>query len=265
MYTPLQLALKFFRYYITAVNGRGHGTHSPFVYTFITEVLNDQRYFYSYHRIEALRQEMLTSAAMIEVEDFGAGSSVLKDKQRKIKDIARLSLKSSKYAKLLFRIANYYRAENILELGTSLGITTAYLASANKTAKVYTLEGAAAVAEIAKNNFRKLGLNNIIQTTGNFDNTLAGVLEQMKSVDLVFVDGNHRKEPTLRYAAQLTPYLHKGSIVIFDDIHWSREMEEAWDTLRMDAPVTCSIDLFFIGILFCNPDFKIKQHFVIRY
>ena len=265
MYTKFQLAARFFRYYITAANGRGHGIHSPFVFKFITEVLNDNRSFYPYYPIEAIRQEMLTSAAVIEVVDFGAGSYGLKGKQRKVKDIAFSSLKSPKYARLLFRIANYFQPENILELGTSLGITTAYLASAKNSAKVYTLEGAADIAEIAKYNFRKLGLNNIIQITGNFDDTLTGVLEQMKSADLVFIDGNHRREPTLRYADQLRSYLHAGSIVILDDIHWSKEMEEAWDIVRKDPSVTCSIDLFFIGILFYNPDFKTKQHFVIRY
>ncbi|MBS1750472.1 MAG: class I SAM-dependent methyltransferase [Bacteroidetes bacterium] len=265
MYTTFQLAARFIRYYITASSGTGHGTHSPFVYKFITEVLNDNRSFYPYYRIEAIRQEMLTSACEIEVDDFGAGSRGLKGKQRKVKDIARSSLKSPKYARLLFRIANYFQPENILELGTSLGITTAYLASANNSTKVYSLEGATAIAELAENNFRKLGLNNIKTVTGNFDDTLAVVLEQMKSAGLVFIDGNHRMQPTLRYTNQLKPYLHKGSIVILDDIHWSREMEKAWEEARMDESVTCSIDLFFIGILFYNPDFKIKQHFVIRF
>lgn len=265
MYNTLELAARYFRYYVTAANGRGHGIHSPFVYRFITEVLNDNRIFYPYSRIEALRQEMLTSAAVAEVDDLGAGSSGLNGKTRKIKDIARRSLKSPKYARLLFRIADYYQPENILELGTSLGISTSYLASANSHAKVHTLEGAPAVADIAKANFRKLGLGNIITVTGNFDDTLAPVLEQMRAVDLAFIDGNHRKAPTLRYIEQLKKYTGERSIVILDDIHWSREMEDAWATACQDSSVTCSIDLFFIGILFYNSDFKTKQHFVIRF
>ncbi|MBN8861212.1 MAG: class I SAM-dependent methyltransferase [Sphingobacteriales bacterium] len=265
MYNTFELAARYFRYYITAANGRGHGIHSPFVYRFITGVLNDNRIFYPYSRIEALRQEMLTSAAVVEVDDFGAGSSGLNGKTRKIKDIARRSLKSPKYARLLFRIANYYQPGNILELGTSLGITTSYLASANSHAKVYTLEGAPAVAGIAKANFRKLGLSNISTITGNFDDTLAPVLQQTGTVDLVFIDGNHRKAPTLKYVEQLKAYTGERSIVILDDIHWSGEMEDAWAAVRLDPSVTCSIDLFFIGILFYTPDFKTKQHFVIRY
>jgi predicted O-methyltransferase YrrM len=265
MYNTFELAARYFRYYITAANGRGHGIHSPFVYRFITEVLNDNRTFYPYSRIEALRQEMLTSAAVVEVDDLGAGSSGLNGKERKIKDIARRSLKSPKYAQLLFRIADHYQPENILELGTSLGITTSYLASANSHAKVHTLEGAPEVAGVAKANFRKLGLSNISAITGNFDDTLVPVLQQMGTVDLAFIDGNHRKAPTLKYVDQLKAYTGERSIVILDDIHWSREMEEAWAVVSQDTSVTCSIDLFFIGILFYNPDFKTKQHFVIRF
>ena len=265
MYNTFELAARYFRYYLTAANGKGHGIHSPFVYRFITEVLNDNRIFYPYNRIEALRQEMLTSAAVVEVNDFGAGSSGLNGKMRKVKDIAHRSLKSPKYAKLLFRIANYCQTENILELGTSLGVTTSYLASASSHAKVYTLEGAPAIADIAKANFKKLGLNNINTVTGNFDDVLAPVLDRMGTVDLAFLDGNHRKAPTLRYIDLLRAHLHEKSIVILDDIHWSREMEEAWATARGDTSVTCSVDLFFIGILFYNPDFKTKQHFMIRY
>jgi predicted O-methyltransferase YrrM len=265
MYSKFQLARKYLQYYITSANGRGHGIHSPFVFNFISKVLNDRREFYAYSTIEGLRQQLHYSKATVEVEDFGAGSPAMPQKERQVKDIAHWSLKPAKYAQLLFRIVDYYQPHTIIELGTSLGVTTAYLASANLSAAVTTFEGAPAIADMAANHFRQLNLPNIHLVKGNFDNTFAPALNTLKKIDLAFIDGNHRKEPTTRYFRQLLPYLHKTSIVIFDDIHWSREMEEAWEIIKKHSAVTCSIDLFFIGIIFFNTDFKEKQDFVIRF
>lgn len=265
MYNTFQLARKYLHYYITAANSRGHGIHSPFVFDFISNVLNDKREFYAFSSIETMRQHLLHSDDIIEVRDYGAGSSVMQHQARKISDIAKWSLKSRKYAQLLFRIVNYYQLKTIVELGTSLGITTAYLASANRNATVYSLEGADTLAERAQAYFNKSGLQNIQLIKGNFDTTFLPALRKINKVDLAFIDGNHRKEPTLRYFNQLLPYLHNNSIVIFDDIHWSREMEEAWESIKLVDNVTCSIDLFFIGIVFFSSDFKVKQNFRIRF
>jgi len=265
MYSKPQLALKYIQYYITAANGKGHGVHSPFVFNFITHVLNDRRKFYAYSKIESLRHQLLYTKNSVEVEDFGAGSSVMQHKSRHIKDIARWSLKSPKYAQLLFRMVNYYQPQHILELGTSLGITTAYLAAANSSAKVVTMEGAPAIAALAKSHFNQLDLKNVRLVKGNFDETLLPELRNSKQLDFIFVDGNHKKEPTIRYFNQMLPYFHNSSIVVFDDIHWSGEMEEAWSLIKQHPSVTCTIDLFFIGLVFINTDFKQKQDFVIRF
>ncbi|HTN07544.1 class I SAM-dependent methyltransferase [Agriterribacter sp.] len=265
MYNKFQLAFKYLQYYYTAANGSGHGVHSPFVFDFITRVLNDKRFFYAYDRVERLREQVLLNNAMIEVEDYGAGSSVMASRNRKVKDIARWSLKSPKYARLLFRMVNYYQPQTLVELGTALGITTAYLASANTSTKVYTLEGAPAIATLARRHFTQLGLSGIHLTEGNFDDTLRSVLAKAGKVDFAFIDGNHRREPTLRYFNWLLPYAQPGSLFVFDDIHWSAEMEEAWRTIQSHPFVTCSIDLFFAGIVFFSPDFKEKQHFSIRF
>ncbi|MFT3945559.1 MAG: class I SAM-dependent methyltransferase [Agriterribacter sp.] len=265
MYNKFQLALKYIHYYVTAANGKGHGVHSPFVFNFITNVLNDKRAFYAFSNIEYIREQLLHSDDVIEVQDFGAGSSVMQQKTRKISDIAKWSLKPRKYAQLLFRMVNYYQPKTIVELGTSLGITTAYLASANRNAAVYSFEGADTIAERAQAFFNKSGLQNIQLIKGNFDNTFLPALRRINEVDFAFIDGNHRKEPTLRYFNQLLPYLHNNAIVILDDIHWSREMEEAWNAIKLLDCVTCSIDLFFIGIVLISKDFKAKQHFAVRF
>ncbi len=265
MYSPAQLGLRYIKYYLTASNGKGHGTHSPFVFDFITHVLNDDRNFYAYTSIEQVRARLLGDVREITIEDFGAGSRVKKNSRRSVGEIAGSSLKPKKYSQLLFRIADHYGCSRILELGTSLGITTAYLASAGVGTEVITMEGAPEVAKLAEENFRTLGLRNIELMVGNFDETLPAAIGQVGTVDLAFIDGNHRYAPTIRYFKQLLPAVHDHSMIIFDDIHWSKEMEKAWEEIKADPAVTLSIDLFFIGIILFRKENKARQHFTIRF
>jgi predicted O-methyltransferase YrrM len=265
MYSPFQLATKYLKYYFTAANGKGHGVHSPFVFEFITKVMNDKRRFYSYESIESTRDDLRLDRRILHIDDYGAGSVVNKSKKRTVKDIARSTLKPKKFAQLMFRMVDFYRLNTIVELGTSLGITTSYLASANAFANVLTFEGAPQIAKVARENFRLLELDNVHLIEGNFDNTLPAHIHRFETVDLAFVDGNHRKEPTLRYFNQLLQKCHDGSIFIFDDIHWSEEMEEAWKHIQQHPSVTLSIDLFFIGLVFFRREQKVPQHFVVRF
>lgn len=265
MYSAFQLAKKYFRYYLTAQNGNGHGVHSPFVFDFIIHVLNDKKKYEPYQKIERLRQQLLSNSSSIEVEDFGAGSAVIPFKIRRIKDIAASSLKKKKYAQLLFRIVKYYHPNNIVELGTSFGTSTSYLTSANPHSHVTTFEGAKNIAAIALNNFKELGLDNIQLKQGSFDKTLNPFIETSQNVDFLFIDGNHRKQSTLEYFRLFLTKSDADSIFIFDDIHWSREMEEAWELIQQHNSVTLTIDLFFVGLVFFKPDFKVKQHFTIRF
>ena len=265
MYNHFQLAKKYLNYQFKASNGKGHGVHSPFVFDFITNVLRDKKEYDCYEKIELIRKELINDLQIVHVDDFGAGSVVMKLNERKIKDIARSSLKPKKYAQLLFRIIHYYKPSTIIELGTSLGITTAYLASGNENARVYTCEGASNIATIAQNNFDQLNLKNIELVQGNFDKTLPVLLSKLNKIDFAFVDGNHRKEPTLNYFYQLINHSISSTILIFDDIHWSAEMETAWHEIQQHPAVTLTIDLFFIGIVCINTDFKVRQHFSVRY
>ncbi len=265
MYSPSQLALKYFQYYFTASNGKGHGVHSPFVFEFITKVMNDKRNFYAYDKIEDLRNDLLLDKRVLTIEDFGAGSTVSKSNERKVKNIARSAVKPKKFGQLMFRMVDFYHLNTIVELGTSLGITTSYLASGNALGKVYTFEGANQVANIARENFIDLELTNIELIEGNFDETLPNQLERIETIDLAFVDGNHRKQPTIQYFEKLLEKANKQSIFIFDDIHWSEEMEQAWEYIKQHSSVTLTIDLFFIGIVFFRNEQKVQQHFSIRF
>jgi predicted O-methyltransferase YrrM len=265
MYSKWQLAAKYLNYYFTASNGRGHGMHSPFIFDFITKVLNDKTTYPAYKKVEALRDRLQKDRSVLQIEDMGAGSSLAKTNRRTVASITSNAAKPKKFGQLLHRMVRAYEPVTILELGTSLGITSSYLAMADPGIPVITIEGAKEVAAVARNNFEQMGLGNVTIHEGNFDMVLPGLLDRLKRVDLAFIDGNHREEPTVRYFKDLLPRMHNDSILVFDDVHWSREMENAWETIRQDPAVRCTVDLFFIGIVFFRREFKEKQDFRIRF
>jgi predicted O-methyltransferase YrrM len=265
LYSKFRLAAKYIRYYISASSGKGHGIHSPFVFDFIEHVLDDTRNFYAFNKIENCRNRLLVDDSLLKVEDFGAGSATGNKEQRSISSIAKNAAKSKKLGQLLFRIANYYQPLSMIELGTSLGLSAAYLATGNEAGKLFTFEGARSILAAAKENFSLLGIQNIETVQGNFDETLPPVLKTLHGVDLAFIDGNHREASTLRYFEQLLQKTNRPGILIFDDIHWSKEMEAAWYAIKNHPESLLTIDLFFVGLVFFNNDFKVKQHFVIRF
>jgi predicted O-methyltransferase YrrM len=265
MYSSVQLARKFIHYYLHADNGKGHGMHSPFVFQFILHVLNNRSNYLPPAEIEAVRKQLLQDKRMLKIDDFGAGSRVANTKQRTVSEAAGAALKSKKYAQLLYRLVRHYNPRTILELGTSLGITTSYLAAANPLANILTIEGSKAIADVAAENFSKLGCTNIEQRIGNFDDLLPDAIRQLSSIDLAYVDGNHRYSPTINYFNQLLPALHNNSILVFDDIHWSEEMEKAWEEIKQHPSVQCTVDVFFLGFVFFRKEFKVAQHFRVRF
>src|ERR1700761_5161821 len=264
VYSPVRLAGKYLQYYLTAANGKGHGIHSPFVFDLVTKVLNDGHSYPEYKPIEQLRKKLRQDQTLLQIEDFGAGSAFASAHTRSIASIARQAAKPPKLGQLLYRIARHYSPATVLELGTSLGLSTACLAAGAPQARLWTIEGAPAVADKARADLNLLGTKaNIL--TGNFDSVLPGLLTEMPPVELAFIDGNHRCEPTLRYFDAIFRHAAPSAVLIFDDIHWSAGMETAWNTIRNDPRVYLTIDLFFIGLVFRREEFRIKQDFIIRF
>ncbi|KYP15068.1 class I SAM-dependent methyltransferase [Flavihumibacter sp. CACIAM 22H1] len=262
-YSHFRLAVKYLYYWITAANGKGHGIHSPFVFALIRDVLNDRGEYYAFSTIEALRLRLELDKSAIEVLDLGAGGAGTR--QVPISTLTKRTSKSKKLGRLLFRLTNYFQPKTMVELGTSMGLSAAYLYAGNRTGNLITLEGAPAVAAQARENFRQLSFNDIRVVTGNFDHTLEPLLSELQQVDFAYVDGNHRYEPTLRYFDLLKAKRSNQSVLVFDDIHWSQEMEAAWEKIKQDPAVRCTIDLFFIGLVFFTDSFKHPQHFTIRF
>ena len=265
MYSRFELTFKYLNFYVGASNGKGHGIHSPFVFDFITKVLDDQQKYDDYNKVESLRKKLVNDRTVLTIEDYGAGSSSSNSNMRSVSSIVKSAVKSKKYSQLLYRIVKYYQPNTVVELGTSLGITTSYLSLAKPDATIFTLEGATEIAKVAQTNFKTLERENIRLIEGNFDYTLPAVLYQLPSVDFAFIDGNHRRAPTLSYFHQLFGKRNNNTILILDDIHWSADIEQAWNEIKEYPAVRCTIDLFFMGIVLFRQEFIEKQHFNIRF
>lgn len=244
----------YFRHYFTAKR-RGHGVHSPFVYELARTVFPAQPVD-AQHVAEQWRSACVANTQTIAVTDFGTGVSG----PRTIASIARRAAKAPQQGALLGRLVQFLKPQYLLELGTSLGITTLYEAQPGQQ-QFITLEGCAATAAVAQTAFEKYNANAEV-ITGNFDETLEPTLNRFPRLDYVYIDGNHRREPTLRYFEQCLPKLHNDAVVVFDDIHWSHEMEAAWREICAHPRVRVSIDLFHFGVVFFRGE-QPKEHFVL--
>lgn len=240
-----------------------HGIHSPFVYRLVDTIIYDFNAKKVYTEVENIRNGLLADNRLISVTDLGAGSHVNNNRQKRVGDIAKNALKPPKLAQLLYRLAADVKPDSIIELGTCLGTTSLYLQKAAPKARVYTLEGCPETAGIAKETFKKAGLNNIDLTVGNFDDTLPGVIDVLDKLDFVFVDGNHQKAATLKYFEWCLPKVHENTLLIFDDIYWSEGMKEAWAEIKANPQVTVTVDLFWIGLVFFKSG-RSKEDFLVK-
>ncbi len=249
----------YLNYWLDAVDD--HSLHAPFLFDFYTTLIT--REAGELHTVENLRKQLLKDDRIIEVTDFGKGSKHLHQAQRKISDIAHTSLSPPKYTALYHRIINHRQPKTIVELGTSFGINTLYLAQ-NPGSQVYTFEGSDSVADIATLSFEFAQAKNIELIRGNIDSTLYATLSRIPRVDFALMDANHKLEPTLRYFETLLSKSHHKSLFIADDIHDSPEMERAWKEMKKHPLVYVSMDLFRCGILLLDPSLN-KQHVVLRF
>lgn len=208
---------------------------------------------------------MRHNKTVLHIEDMGAGSRTAATKQRTVAQLAASAVKPPKYGRMLHRLVRYFQPQTMVELGTSLGVTSAYLTKGNPEGTLYTIEGSSAVHTVAKENFRQLQLQNVRAMEGNFDLVLPKLLPALNSVDLAYFDGNHRYAPTMNYFHQMLPLANAESVFVFDDIHWSAEMEQAWEEIKAHPAVRCTVDIFFLGFVFFREGFHEKQHFTIRF
>jgi predicted O-methyltransferase YrrM len=240
-----------------------HAVHSPFVFNLLTKCFYDTKSKPEYALLKQYRNSLLQNKNTIEVTDFGAGSRVFKSNKREVAQIAKTAGITPKRAELLFRIVNYFQPDTLLEIGTSLGLATSALTLGNPKAKIITLEGCPNTMAIAKNQLQVLNVNNVESVVTEFGDYLQSQNLKSKIYNLIYIDGNHQKQATLDYFELLLPTISNDTVWIFDDIHWSAEMEETWEIIKNHPKVTVTIDTFQWGLVFFRYEQQ-KEHFVIR-
>ena len=266
------------KHHLTAWNTGGEGVHSPYLFEWVRMVMSDKHAYYVWENIEAIREEMLRDARVVEFVDYGSGRRLLSDKVKNAKlvmDIAKSSLARKKYAQMLYRLVNWLGADvghpafgngmNILELGTSLGVTTAYLAAVDSRNRVVTCEGCSAVAEVAKRNWEKLGLKNVECCVGELTaSSLQSIVDSLqREIDVAFIDANHTYTSTREYFDILADKVHDKSVIVVDDIHYNAEMEQAWREICADKRVTSTIDLYQMGLVFFDTRYW-RRNYIMR-
>lgn len=240
-----------------------HGVHSPFVFDLVTKCFYDKQQYPEYTILKNYRKSLLQNTNTIEVTDFGAGSRVFKSNIRAINQIAKTAGITSNRAELLFRITHYFQPSTILEIGTSLGLATSALSLGNPKAKITTLEGCENTLAIAQKHFETFKLNNIAAVTTEFNAFLTNSVLPTSYFQLIYFDGNHSIAATLSYFELLLPTITNETVWIFDDIHWSKDMEKAWEVIKNHPKVSVTIDTFQWGLVFFRVEQE-KEHFVIR-
>lgn len=240
-----------------------HAVHSPFVFSLITKCFYDRKSKPEYSILKNYRNLLLENKNQIEVTDFGAGSKVFKSNTREISKIAKTAGISPKRAKLLFRVVNYFQPDAILEIGTSLGLATSALALGNPKAFVTTLEGCPETANQCQLQLQKFNINTVKSIVTEFSTYFKTINNQPETINLIYFDGNHSKKATLNYFESLLPTITNDCVWIFDDIHWSTEMEEAWASIKNHPKVKVTIDTFQWGFVFFRKEQE-KEHFIIR-
>ncbi|MDK2840962.1 MAG: hypothetical protein PWQ17_467 [Anaerophaga sp.] len=253
----------YLKYFLFAGHRKGYGIHSPFVFFLVRELVGEKYPFYAFKRIDAARRMLLKNNTVVETDTLGA-PSVSNKKQKKIKQLVSEGSLPPKFGEILFRLINYFDARNIIELGTGTGLSTLWLALPHSRSRVITIEGNARLSDIAKQLFEIVEVSNIRVWSGSFAELLPEVLDQLPRLDFVFFDGDHRKDSVLGYFETCLKKVHNNTIFVFDDIHWNKEMEEAWHIISYHPQVTVSLDFYRIGIVFFRKECT-KQHYMVRF
>lgn len=251
--------IAYINYWLRQVDA--HSLHSPFLFDLYNEIIAQKPH--EHPEIEKLRSSLYRDSTKIELTDFGAGSRLTESNIRTVASVAKHSATPQKFSNTLKQLIAHFQFKNIVELGTSLGLNTLYMAQ-NQDTRITTFEGDSSLAKLAEKHFYSLSASNIEIIEGNIDATLPPFLESAAKIDLAYIDANHSYEPTLRYFELLLPKMSEKGIIIFDDIHWSKGMNDAWDVIKRDKRANLSIDLFEAGLLFIDPSLP-KEDYILKY
>jgi predicted O-methyltransferase YrrM len=235
--------------------------HSPYLFRLFSYLGDDRVVFEKFAAIEAERKKWLKTKATIERKDFGSGSSYNRRlKTEKISTIAQHALSLPFQCRCMARLVHLEKPAVIIELGTSLGISAAYLQSGNASSFITTVEGDPELTKLAKSTFSALGMTSIEVVASTFESFLSTPEPAATKIDILFLDGNHRSAALLFYYEKLKNRFSANTIVIVDDIYWSKDMHLGWSKLIAMPEVTQSVDCFQFGLLFFRNEFLEKEH-----
>ena len=229
------------------------------------ELVNNPHSFSDFEDLKKIRNQLIINKELIEVSDFGAGSKKLNSTKRRINQIVKHGIAPEKQAEFLYRLINFLNPKFIVELGTSVGLTTLYLAKAAPKATVYTLEGCENLTAFSSHLFKQQAIQNITSVVGNFNDTFPQLVNSLETIDFLYIDGNHAYEPTMRYFNLALQKKNEHSIFVFDDITWSKGMQQAWKEICAHPEITLSLDFFFFGLVFFRKENKHKEHFTLKF
>ncbi len=259
----LQVFGYIFFFFVATNQKKSKRIANRFVQDFAVSVLFDKKHYSYYGLIESHRKKLEKEKTLIEMKDIGAGSKVIYSNRKTIERVAKCASVNRRTGRLLYRMAYYYQPDKIIELGTSLGISTLYLAAGCPSAKIITIEADHNLAALASGYFTNLGMNNINVINKSFDEALQMFPAKIYEKSIVFIDGNHQKKAVIGYVSFFSSRLREGSMIIIDDINWSAGMRRAWEEIRSDQRYSVAIDLFYLGIIF--PGENIKENYQMRF
>jgi predicted O-methyltransferase YrrM len=262
MFRKIQLIIRYIKFRWSSTDA--HGIHSPFAFDLYTKAILGKTNTEAKNTLDYLRSKALADKRILRVIDFGTAEGEQGYRKLLVSYIALNYVSRKKKSELLFRLSEYFLPTSILEIGTSIGIGTTALALGSPNAKLISLEGSEEIAEVAKENYFQVGIKNVEVIVGEFSNALPLALEKFSTLDFIFVDGNHRSKPTLNYFELCLGKANENSVFVFDDIHWSADMENAWQQIQNHPAVTVTIDLFVVGLVFLRKGIA-KQNFILQF
>ncbi len=251
----------YLRYFFKATNA--HGVHSPFIYDLYTTLINKKKHYYAFDELAIYRNALSKNNKVVDLIELGAGTKQ-GTQQVMIKNIYSSSCHSEKDTQLLFKLVERFQPKYMIELGTCLGVSSLYLAKGNSHATLYTFEGNHDYARIANEAFIRYKAPNIQLIEGNIHNTLSSLIASLPKLDMVYIDAHHDFEPTVHFFKLCLSKSHQDTVIILDDIHWSPQMEKAWEYIKQMEEVKQTIDLYQFGLVFFKAS-QAKEHFVLRY
>ncbi|MGD2033931.1 MAG: class I SAM-dependent methyltransferase [Bacteroidales bacterium] len=254
---------RYLYYVLKAGHRKGYGIHSPFIFEMVSNVLFDRSNYEDYAFFSRIRDHLGKSGSRIEVKEMGAPSYRFNKPERSVKELVRHSSVKHKYGKLLYRLVKYYKPSTIIEFGTSVGLSTVYLGKGNEQAQVSSVEGNSSLCDFARHILRENGILNVSVLNRRFDDALDGLLKDLVDPVLVFIDGDHRYEPTMHYYNCFAAAIGEG-IIVLDDIHWSEEMNKAWKRIIRDRNDQATLDLFSLGIVILKKQIT-PRHYIVRF